>query len=146
MELLNLPSCLAISVLASWVEVQGVARLDTTCCNHTLRPRLLTVLRSPELVLSKTGRANGYKTPAAWLKWHAERGVKASALVLARNISDVYPEIVASFLPAVGGSKLRTVIAHNLEADVQTLFGMMAITCKFCRMPVRIQLPEFAGR
>jgi hypothetical protein len=145
MELLNLPSCLAISVLSSWVEVQDVARLDTTYCNHTLRPRLLTVLRSTELVLSKTGRANGYKTPAAWLKWHAERGVKASAFVLARNISDVFPEIIASFLAAVGGSKLRTVIAHNLEADVQTLFGMMAITCKFVECLCAYDCPSLLG-
>jgi hypothetical protein len=98
MEFLNLPSCLASSVLSSWVEVQDVARLDTMYCNHTLRPRLLAALRSSVVVLSKTGCTNGFKTPTAWMKWHTQRDVKASELVLARNVDDVFPGICASFL------------------------------------------------
>jgi hypothetical protein len=122
MEFLNLPSYLASSVLSSWVEVQNVARLDTTYCNHTLRPRLLAALRSPEVVLSKTGRTHGFKTPTAWMKWHTQRDVKASELVLARNVGDVFSEISASFIAAVGGSRgsrsqSKRARAHTISDD-----------------------------
>jgi hypothetical protein len=141
MEFLNLPSCLASSVLSSWVEVQDVPRLDTTYYNHTLRPRLLAALRSPEVVLPKTGRTNGFKTPTAWMKWHTQRDVKTSGC--RRRI----PEISATFIAAVGGSHVRAVAVHNLSEHAHTLLAMVAMNCKFvehlcaydCRNPRGIE-------
>jgi hypothetical protein len=81
------------------------------------------------------------------MKWHTQRDVKASELVLARNVGDVFPEISASFIAAVGGSHVRAVAVHNLSEHAHTLLAMMAMNCKFiehlcaydCRNPRSIE-------
>jgi hypothetical protein len=134
MELLNLPSCIIVDIMSSWVQVSDIARLDTACCNHVQRSHLLKALKAPELFVEETGcAASMWYTPHSWLKWRALRAVKTSTITF-EDIATVPLDVIADFVASVGGTHVDTVVFKGSCSDrLQSVLCMMSITCKSIR-------------
>jgi hypothetical protein len=134
MEILNLPSCIIVDIMSSWVQVRDVAKLDTAYCNHVQRSHFLKILKTHELFVEETGcAASMWYTPHSWLKWRALRAVKTSTITF-EDIATVPLDVIADFVAAVGGSHVDTAVFKGSCNDrLQSVLCMMSITCKSIR-------------
>jgi hypothetical protein len=130
MDLMRLPTCLAVAILSEWSEVRDLANLDSAYCNYASRPAFLMTLRSPELYVLHTGSDVGYEDTTGWLKWHTRRGVKPSVIELAGNVTDVPLAVIAHFSGTVCGDRVASLIFSGITSNACPMFCMMGVSCK----------------
>jgi hypothetical protein len=130
MDLMRLPTCLAVAILSEWSEVRDLAKLDSAYCNYASRPAFLMTLRAPELYVLHTGSEVGYEDTTGWLKWHTRRGVKPSVIELAGNVTHVPLAVIAHFSGTVCGDRVASLIFSGITSDACPMFCMMGVSCK----------------
>jgi hypothetical protein len=126
--LLDLPGSLAANILCIWLQPATLARLDAAYCCKSLRSVFIDLLHAPGLVLKECNSA-GCGELESWLKWHTTRKLKASRIMLPREICNVSLLTVATFLATVGGKHVATVVIEKTVGDLQALFAMMMMNC-----------------
>lgn len=92
--LLDLPSHLRTSVLAEWLEINDLARLDVAIVKGSLRQEYLTQLAHDRIALSGVPKISPHSTLLACLQWLVERNlcvksIRFSAAMAAEEVQAV---------------------------------------------------------
>jgi hypothetical protein len=125
--LFDFPESFLVHILTHWIGVSEIARLDSACCERSIREQFWRILGSTSLVLSTPTLVldNGSD-----LLWFARRKLKLRWMQLS---DDMKPIVWIQFLKAVGGDHVHNVLILNMKHSTEPIFTIISVACSRIR-------------